>query len=52
MQMAAEFGLLCSGSRKVHDFSQGQKEHGVGKGSSRGKRVRNSWAYREAMNLG
>lgn len=52
MKMAAEFGLLCWGCRKVRDFSQGQKELGVGKGGPRGKRGRNSWAYRETMSLG
>lgn len=28
MKVAAEFNLLCSGCRKVHDFSQGQREKG------------------------
>lgn len=37
MKVAAEFNLLCSGCRKVHDFSQGQRERGVGKGGSRKK---------------
>lgn len=51
MKVAAEFNLLCSGCRKVHDFSQGQREKGWEKEVLE-KRVMNSWAYREAMSFG